>query len=547
MQPTSQKRKRDQTLFQDLICSPDNWASLAARAFYDISRIFDDDLSPRIWPNNGDLRRLEFLKMKIPEIEDLLINRGPFKALIGTSSSNKQDVETLRRLGLSVLAKGGFNSVWSGKMTEASRKMLPVELVENVSNNLLVMRGPLEKTESVDKAIVVGEVRNVLHAALCGYGPRVAAMVWIRTMHPTLEEGVSDVRYRLLSFTERGDGSVDSRLQKLQTQLGGCHYLAVQRQQTLYFDALARCIFEYSRERFVHLDCTLRNFVDFIPEPGFLPKIKIIDIDDSVFRCLRAPDAASTTGTGWRFLWLHNTLLVSCFLKQKLWSIEEAQCPVVRPSEKKIDVFSTWWNPLRRAINETLSTFRKPWNGISVNIDCKLANEFLRACTWISDEPYCSLARFPDVSDRRHGGNSPEAVALSALAFAFYYFVVAPLEEIERMYVEPVVCWHQVRNRANATHQERSDAERGKGKAVAWYDGTCRHRVLPSVYFFYTAMRHSVPGTLRSAPLVEIMAEFVAIDKSTLQTRALSHFRPASHHTLTTLGNFTAYLTEACG
>ena len=184
-----------------------------------------------------------------------------------------------------------------------------------MADERVVIRGPLTKSEGVTRAAMLGEMCNVAHAALRGYGLHVAFFSWVREVKQDKRvEGLVEVHYRLLSVLERADTTVAERVKKL-VSTGIIDHNPLQwtaRKREVYFEQLLETVWAYSVDGGVHLDATLRNFVDLpATDPSEVrPRIRVIDMDRSVFRRL-----LGMTRKDCQWLWLHNVLIVSCFLK----------------------------------------------------------------------------------------------------------------------------------------------------------------------------------------------------------------------------------------
>ena len=144
----------------------------------------------------------------------------------------------------------------------------------------------------------------------------------------------------------------------------------------------------YSVDGGVHLDATLRNFVDLpnLPDQSaehLRPRIRVIDMDAR----LSAADGHDAQDRLW--LWLYNVLVVSCFLKV---AFED------HPEFRRV-----WWDRIRAAVRHVMSRRDAPRAGHAFvaqarwdTAACAAALRGLRLC----DEPPWS-------------GDTPEAAALT--------------------------------------------------------------------------------------------------------------------------------------
>ena len=248
------------------------------------------------------------------------------------------------------------------------------------------------KSEGVRRDALLAEMANVSHAALHGYGLRVAFFAWTReerTPKDAREEGHTEVSYRLLTVLERASASVAQRVEKLSgTELG---WGALRREA--YFEQLLETVWAYSADRFVHLDATLRNFVDLPnlpdqgPEEHLRPRIRVIDMDGSVFRRLAGGDAQD-----YLWLWLYNVLVVSCFLKVALDDSREFR--------------RVWWDKIRAAVHHVASRRDAPPGP---------GHTFVTQARWDTEACAAALRRAFEPGDEPPWcGDTPEAAARTA-------------------------------------------------------------------------------------------------------------------------------------
>ena len=535
--PRSKKVVRNEAhrFFDD----PNAAAELAPHPIRSVQTRFENDLLPRVWVAERSKGKIESLSMRAHDFEATLEENG-FGVLYGSFELSKEKLkEQLDQWGLKKLSSGGFNQIWSGRMNTASRRVFPPEVSELVAQDRVVIRAPLARTQSDKGKRLIGEMTNVLHAALHGYGPLVAGLAWVRTLHgASTEEGVQYVRYRLLSFMERGERSVHDCIREV-AEKGYVPYKSIFSTPGgthAYFDALLRCVYAYSVDRFVFLDATLRNFVSFTEESS-VPRIAVIDIDSTVFRRLECAALASGTepSHGWKMLWMHNTLVVSCFLKR---SLSEVTSIGGRPG---VDAFRTyWWDKIAKAVNATFvdlrhGTARDMWFDSS----CRL---FLSECFWGAEQSYNDVWIFPNMANPPWSGNDPIAVANATLAYMYFYFVRQPFEEIEDKYVKPALAYYECAHTYGAPPAAIKEAADAHRHARAWYDSYARRTLIAPMLYFHSAVRDSQQENGDSRLLATIMIDYCQTATSDLQARWLPQVPLSEKHSHGDLIMFRQYL-----
>lgn len=532
-----QTRYKEQAFFAD----PKSTAELTAHPHYSVQPKFENDVLPRVWMDNTKKRPVAgTLSVRAPTLEAAL-QEGGLDWLYGSSEPPAE--QELKECGLSKLSNGGFNQLWTGRMTAASRRVLPFELAELVAQGLVVIRAPLSKTRSEKRQNVMDEMSNVLHAALHGYGPLVAGMAWVRTLHATREEqGMRHVRYRLVSFMEKGDMSVHCRIRTVAEKgfVPFRHVLSTPSGANYYFDALLRCVHAYSVDRFVFLDATLRNFVDFVNDSN-LPRIAVIDLDATVFRRLSGTPLSSGNepSHGWKMLWMHNTLVVSCFLKRTLSDLSAAGIGG-KGAGDPFNVF--WWNKISTAVGATFHDLRY---GIASDAwfdsSCRL---FLLECFWGGEQSCHDVWIFPNMAYPPWSGNDPIAMANATLAYMYHYFVRQPFEEIEEMYVRHALAMHEMRQKCGLSPSVVGDIERAYRRACEYYDGVARRTLIAPMLYFHNAVRESHQANGDSRLLVTTMIDYAQTSNSDLQARWLPQVALSRNHSRGDLMMFRQYLLK---
>lgn len=561
------KRQRPQcSNLASFLQRPDGPWRIGARARVAIDKMFENDHIMRVWTGiDGTTPTLTTLPESTAHLEATLYTNG-FGALYGMPAHNfhgnlGDDNNPLQSHGLQKLSHGSYNQIWCGKMNANSRRVFPDAIATLVEKQRVVIRGPLNGTTDLTRTQITGEIRNVLHAALVGYGPLVAGMTWVRTRHEsTQEEGLVIVKYRLIAFMERADESVHDRIDSIARSkhrpmtLG--NVFAHRDGVEAYFGAFLQCIYAYSTERFVYLDAGLRNFVDYVRGTE-TPRVKVVDIDPSVFKRLSNSQTVAPptqASAGWQLLWLHNVLVVSCLLKNKLANLTTlgsigGGMPGLQncPTEGTFNLH--WWSKIERAVTKILELARDPSPGDAY---FELARDFITSSrwTWVGSAAdnadktnrWCNENAhdrhpwlFPTVSAAPYAGPTTQATAKSALAYAYHYFIMIPLYEIDHMYTKRMM----LSKSEKAAHGECAR------KAMLWFDTNARLLLVPSIFFFYNAVRRA--NASQGGPmLVEIMAEFARTPLQTLQRRCLHNIPLSATHTDAQLSNFSRYILGRC-
>ena len=422
--------------------------------------------------------QLETLPLRACALQMRLEAHG-LGALLGNGKGATEDDACLRGAGLELINRGGFNSIYAcGSKAEALLRLLPPEVSEQFAQGEVVLRAPLTASRWLTFDELVGEVHNVLFTACRGLGPRVTALAYARkasNYKSRTQQGAVIVLYKVCVFMERATMNADERY------VANALPVASALHRAYYFRALLVSIFRMSQEGFVHLDATLRNFVDFYPSgltrTATRFAIKIIDVDSGCFRRLR-PDA----GTGWRSLFLFNLLFVMVHLKIRLadrWD----------PSQ--------YWNPVRACVEQLIAQLPSSASCISSALLWKGAFE-----------PH---ENFPDVLRGPLAGDTDAATTGAANAFLRFYLLEQPINEALLKYVNFV---------APTPEQARGAAQ--------WYDRVYRAQMLPSMRFFLAQLkpRLGVPPRL----FVHVARDFLVTPHAELQRRHLPAVPLAADH-----------------
>lgn len=418
----------------------------------------------RVWEdggaNNRPRRAFQTLERPAYHLQQHLDKNG-LSHVYGRGKPDETDRCMTVHAGLKRIGGGASNAIWvageNGSRVDLG-SFLPPQVLKPFLAGRLVLRTPHVTTDWLSFEHAVGEATNMLFTAMCGCGPQVALLSYARRLftNETNEEGVQVVKYKLFAFLERANESADERYALNVPPLVSAHLSGT------YYHALLVCIYQYSQEGFVHLDGTLRNYVDLYPHnlPSAIDawQVRVIDVEEKLFRRL-CPQAS----TDWRDLFLVNLLVVLSFLKLRLgcrWDKE------------------WYWLPVRNAAEHLIGALRGRktlpaiayWDG-----------------TFKPEEP------FPHVDTGKFAGDTHEAAARVLVRVMRYYLMKQHIEQGTMRYV-------------NKLHSHKSTAQ-DLSKAKAWYDNVYRIDMYPSLCFFREALLSRQAGHPRL--LVSVLFEFL--------------------------------------
>ena len=456
-----------------------------------VEAAFRDERIMRVWDaddGSSAVRRLTFLEKRAHCLQ-LQLRVCGLQAIYGGGTNRKADEAALTNAGLGQIGRGGFNSIWGAKRVSARlAALLPPEVATPFhAGHQLVLRAPHASSDWVTRDTAVGEATNMLFTALCGFGPRVAALSFARRLErsdETAADAVPVVRYKIFAFLECATQSVDRRYAPETARTASA---IVSR---AYYDALLVPIYQMSHEGFVHLDATLRNLVDFYPlhlPTGGLARraIKVIDVEPTCFRRL-----CPTATAEWRYLFLFNLLTVLVFLKVQLAG---AWDPAVH------------WLRVRRACQRLISELPGKANVAALTL-------------W--QGTFVPWADYPDLAKGAYAGDTHAAAARSACHQLQHYLMQQPLDWGNRDYVRVV-------------KSGRASAE-GLRKAKEWFERVYRGLLVPSRLFFLRAFEaHGPPRRF-----VEVAYEFLETPHAVLQRRYASCAPPVGQHRIEHTRNF---------
>lgn len=467
---------------------------------------------------------------KCSELQEGLFEPYGFESLLGSDEARanprdetlwpNRDGHAFRDLRLRHVGHGGYNSVWEPtEGVDYANLPFPHEVAYAMNHRATVLRVPMPNAPWLTRDALVDEMVNMAETAVGGYGPLIHAMAWARKKEtlrdPRQPRGVrEESRYRLIAFLQRGDTNVQARLEseRLLRFTPANHVRE-------YLTLLRRAVWLYSADRCVHIDAKVANFVDMcgplaegvrIGEGGNVRgAVRVIDVDAQSFRRLyRTPVDATTEAhlkaQGWRPIWLHNILFVSCFIKLYL------------PENLFVDC---WWRQVHGAIlrvRTELSTV----DPFPDDAEYANAREFVRSCTLVAEGAKSTLAietegyYGSDGLPEPKSGGEPHDVATDAARYALFYFHDVWVDWCKRQFILPRREWEMPP--ASATLDAKQRAQARKTKADDKYDREFRAKYAPMMRFF----REQVGENAATAPLlVDVMYRYCTATKQDLIKR----------------------------
>jgi len=451
---------------------------------------FENDRVARVWNDCEDDndRRLTFLDTRANELCDALVERGLGDACGRGCTKVDQHYEKLKRVGgLALRGKGAFNGVWESRGTASApwvAELLPAEVATPFYCGRVVLRCPTPHSDPLTFDQAVDEATNILFTALAVCGPRVAALCpsVVGRWPPSAGPLHGARQYQIYTFLETATLSVDARYAPT------ANPSASAIDHRLYHDALLMAIYRISVEGYVHLDATLRNFVDFYPKT--LPEtlkhfaVKVIDVEGRHFRRL-----IQTESTEWRYLFLFNLMIVMVFLKTRL-----ADCWSAK----------VHWNHLRDLCKQLIGELPGKHNIASVTM-------------WEGEFPVLGEASkfFPDLGGGALGGNSIDAVRRAALWQLKHYLLRQPIREAQANYTSVLLPNKKDPSRLPTTAQLKT--------ARDWFNTTYRRVLLPPRTFFDAKLREK-------KRFVEVAFEFLETSIDDLRRGCANAIPPMEDH-----------------
>ena len=444
-----------------------------------VTEAFHEARIMRAWSvaPGGNKRELSSLGMEAHTLE-LNLHACRLEIVYGDGDEERGE-NALRAHGLGKVACGGFNTIWGCKSANrTAQAAFPAEVWEPFVAGELVLRIPKTKSDWLTLEQAVGEASNMLFCALCNCGPRVAALSFARKLFrdpDAKEEGVRVVKYKIFAFLECAKQGVDVRYAVDTAPSSSAAH------NSAYYNALLVAVYQYSHEGFVHLDATLRNFVDFydmaLPRAPTNWAVKVIDVEDKHFRRL-CPKATSE----WRDLFLFNLMVVLVFLKVSLGGRWDA------------DIH---WKRVRSAC-------------LHLRIEVEGKSTLPAIAMW--EGVFDLYEGFPDMTLPPYAGDTCAATMYSAVRQLRYYLLEQPIEEATKWYVEVL--------------KDPKADQAALRKAREWHDGHYRRNMVPAHRFFLH--RLAPPGSARR--FVDVAFEFLDTSHANLQLECFPKVPLSSAH-----------------
>lgn len=439
----------------------------------------------RVWNDceHDNVRRLTFLDMRADDLCDALEKRGLGEACgRGVAKEEAKYKETLKEAGLVLRGKGGFNGVWEARGTHCAKwvaEVLPHEVSAQFYCGRVVLRCPVPDAYPLRRDEAIDEATNMLFTALAKCGPRVGALGF--THRKAYEHGRLVDEYRMFSFLETATMSADARYSSTTPRVSAAD-------SAFYHDALVSAIHRISEQGYVHLDATLRNFVDFYPRA--LPDktaqlcVSVIDVEGRHFRRV-IHDRSSE----WRYLFLFNLMVVQVFLKIRL---------------------ADRWSP---------GVHWSRWRSLCQHLIAELPGTRNLAAITLWEGEIAVLGKpaefFPELGEGEFAGTSPEAVSRVAGWQLGHYLLRQPIQEARVNYMSILLPDKKNPNKVSTPEEVR--------KGAKWFDTTFRMQLLPPRTFFDRKLREK-------KRFVEVAFEFLDTPITDLRKQCANTIPPTSTH-----------------
>lgn len=452
-----------------------------------VAAAFDAQRMMRVWddPNASTKNGIAFKLLKHHAyVTQAQLNAQALQVVYGRGRKELGDT-ALQNIGLRKFASGGYNSIWVATRSEVPciNKIFPeYGIADLFLEGKLALRVPHWGAPWLSFDEAVGEATNMLFTALCGFGPKVALLSYARKVfkdETSKEEGMVVVKYKLFAFLELATESVERRyapevLPSVSATASGS-----------YYQALLVCVYEVSWQGFVHLDGTLRNFVDFYPPnlPGIVTdwRINVIDVEQKAFRRL-CPKAS----TEWRDLFLVNLLIVLCFLKIRLGSRWNPEIH---------------WMRVRSAVQHLITDLRGRhtlpaiayWEG-----------------NFVLDE------NFPNMLVGKYAGKTHEAAMHVLTRQMHFYLLQQPMDQCTNLYT-------------TVLHSGALANSTALVRAKKWYDNVYRTDMYPPQRYFRDKL---VSDRRRTEPrlFVVVLFEFLEMPYGELVVCYGNRLPPSAQH-----------------
>ena len=430
-----------------------------------------------------------------------------------------------KELGLRFVGRGSFNSVW--KVDTADKKdhraaltalgAMPEQMASDLGGGLTVLRIPSASNWAAFEE-VGEEMFNMVEAALHNYGPLIAAM-WVVRAHEMRGGEPSKEVFKL--FTVMAKGQMDLAMRVVSAKWLSTELMLLKKQAAAYFNSLRLCLWSFSVRGCVHTDAKLSNFIDLCPlsvdETTKISStaVRVIDMDAGVFRHVNRIARPEATQEGWRPVWLHNVLFVSCFLKAQL------------PDRAFMEY---WWRPMAAAVAHTMGLLAREDAALRQDTDFELARRFVYASKWAHG---FHLGRQLPASPT---GSDPQSVGRTAVLMAVYYFHDVWERTARDRYGAHVKAYRAASRataeaepgtalRAQREAEQKAAFERWR-VARTWFDGV--YRVQGPAQFRYFEERMEQNDDRNAPTLVAVMHDYVCTPMDELVARYVDGRPPAA-------------------
>jgi len=433
------------------------------------------------------------------DIDSLFLGLGPGADIRNATSWP----ESFHGLGLALVARGSYNSVWrlargengaNPSPPEALRAILPDDVVKGLVQDLYVLRIP-NANQWVNYTEVLLEMVNISEAALGRYGPNVAAM-WVgRESKPEMPgTGQTQGRFKLFAILERGTDVHMRITQMTREQPRPSHAI-----WTRYLNSLRRCVWRFSANRCLHLDGKLANFIDNFPAGVAVDDknstIKAIDLASDFYRRIERLTQAESTSTtspnmaeGWKLAWLYNILFVTCSLR------------LVLP----VDVYTqVWWPQISKAAKSILQECVSERSLPNKDAEYLRARSFLMQCQWKGGFLMSATPKKPP------DGDDPSALSATALGTVRHYFHDIWYNEAVKRLIEPARAVRLANSQNGTSPQDvthREALRQKRNQSWTWYNTVFRPRALPMIRFFSDKMEYEHEH--RALPMIQVLCDY---------------------------------------
>lgn len=300
--------------------------------------------------------------------------------------------DTFKGLKLKFVASGMSNSVWApmDNVDYSEIEGFPVEVIKYLTNGSAVLR--IQTPQSKNRDFIRSEdaleqMVSMADAAQCKYGPIIYAMGWQRKqLNFSGPSNKAEWGYRLHCFMKRGTKDVNDRVLQIVDKFNGSVILKNPNPDSTwlkaYFSRFMSVVWGYSSQRYVFVDAKLQNFIDTFDEmipcgnknqtigvSDIQGQVRAIDLDIVGFRRIKIHTVSenSIEPQGWRLVFMHNLLVMSCMLRMNLpYAI----------------FLQYWWNGVRDMLKQLRTQHQTLTNQFYDDNEYKEMSKFINSCTW---------------------------------------------------------------------------------------------------------------------------------------------------------------------